>query len=54
VVLKGRGPHLLGAGKHLVRLHPRQGEQVQAYITLEPREYRILQFETLRSIDASE
>jgi len=54
VVLEGQGPHLLGAGQHLVRLQPEGGEQIEAWITLEPREYRILKFETVGSDDGNE
>jgi len=54
VVLEGRGPHLLGAGQHLVRLQPEDGELVEAWITLEPREYRILKFETVGADDGNE
>ena len=51
VNIDGRGPHLLGAGRHLVRMKPPGGTQVEAWITLEPREYRILRFETVTDRD---
>ncbi len=49
--IQGRGPHLLGAGRHLVRLKPKKGDTIEAWITLEPREYRVLRFQTVPEAD---
>ena len=54
VVIKGKGPHLLGVGQHRVRLEPAKGKPMEAWITLEPKEYRILQFERLVTEDAKQ
>jgi hypothetical protein len=51
VSIEGRGPHLLGAGRHLVRMKASGNPQVEAWITLEPREYRILRFQTVPESD---
>jgi serine/threonine protein kinase len=46
-VIKGRGPHLLGAGRHLVQMRSEAQPSMEAWITLEPHEYRILRFQTV-------
>lgn len=54
VVLQGRGPHLLGAGRHKVRLEPTSGAApIEAWIELSPREYRILSFTEAEAADPS-
>ncbi len=50
-VIQGRGPHLLGAGRHLVRMQSEARPDMEAWITLEPHEYRILRFQTIEDSD---
>ena len=49
--VQGRGPHLLGAGRHLVRMEAEDQPPVEAWITLEPHEYRILRFQSVAAED---
>ena len=49
--VQGRGPHLLGAGRHLVRMVAEDQPPVEAWITLEPSEYRILRFQSVEAAD---
>lgn len=49
--IEGRGPHLLGAGRHFVRMEAADQPSIEAWITLEPHEYRILRFQSAAATD---
>lgn len=49
LALPNRGPHLLGVGRHQVKVTLADGRESETWIVLEPREYRILTFETVQT-----